>query len=420
MPCSLGIDTTEGTPMYDVIVVGARCAGAPTAMLLAGRGYRVLLVDRTAFPSDTLSTHFIHQTGNARLGRWGLLPRIAATNCPPITSMTFDPGPFTLQGWPPPAEGIVEAYAPRRTALDGILAEAAVEAGAELREHFTVSDLLTDGDRVSGVRGRSAGGASVAEAARVVVGADGMRSLVARCVRAPTYAARPGLTCAYYTYWAGVPVDGVELYVRPGQFIIAFPTNDSRVCIVISWPAAAFPAVRADVEGQYLRALEQAPALAARVRAGQRVAHFRGTADLPNFYRQPHGPGWALVGDAGHHKDPITGQGISDAFRDAELLAAALDAGFSQRQPLDAALADYERERNAATRAHYDLTCQLATLEPPSPEMQQLFAALRGNQPETDRLFGTFAGIVPVAEFFAPENVQRIVAAARDDKAGTR
>ena len=118
------------------------------------------------------------------------------------------------------------------------------------------------------------------------------------------------------------------------------------------------------------------------------------------------------MGDAGYHKDPNTGEGISDAFRDAELLAEAIDDGFSGRRALDEALADYERRRNEAALPIYEFTCQLATLQPPPPEMQQLFGALQGNQEETDRFFGLIAGTTPIPSFLAPANVQRILAAA--------
>src|SRR5438093_9868178 len=157
--------------MYDAIVVGARCAGSPTAMLLARKGYRVLLLDKASFPSDTLSVHYIHQPGVARLKRWELLDRVVASNCPPVHRLVIDFGPFALAGAPPPADGVAEGYAPRRTILDQILAEAAVAAGAELREHISVDEVLTDGERVVGIRGRAAGGATVTEKARVVIGA---------------------------------------------------------------------------------------------------------------------------------------------------------------------------------------------------------------------------------------------------------
>ena len=196
--------------MYDAIVVGARTAGSPTAMLLARRGYRVLVVDRAGFPSDTLSTHYIHQAGVAHLNRWGLLEQLTATNVPAARRLTFDLGPFALTGTPPPADGAEVAYAPRRRVLDKILLDAAATAGAEVRERFSVDELVRDGDRVVGIRGRAAGGATVTEKAPIVVGADGMRSFVARTVQAPAYDARPGLTCAYYTYWSGVPLDGAS------------------------------------------------------------------------------------------------------------------------------------------------------------------------------------------------------------------
>ena len=399
--------------MCDAIVIGARCAGSPTAMLLARKGYQVLLVDRATFPSDTMSTHFIHPPGIARLKRWGLLEQLAASNCPPFYKMTFDLGPFALTGSPPPADGgVAEHYCPRRTVLDKILVDAAVEAGAELREGFLVQEILMEGDRVNGIRGRAAGGAMVTEEARVVIGADGMRSLVARTVQAPEYNAKPALACAYYTYWSGVDIEGAEIYPRERWITITFPTNDDLVCTFIEWPREEFHAVRTDVEGNFLKKLDTAPGLAERIHSGNREANFVGTGVLPNFFRKPYGPGWALVGDAGYHKDPYMAQGITDAFRDAELLAKAVDAGLSERRTLDEALADYERRRNEAAMPGYELNSQLASLEPPPPEMQQLFGALQGNQTETDRLFGALEGTVPIPEFFSPENVQRIIRAA--------
>ena len=398
--------------MYDAIVVGARCAGSPTAMLLARKGYRVLLVDKARFPSDTLSVHYVHQPGVACLKRWGLLDRVVASGCPPVRRQRLDFGPFALEAAPPPADGVADAYAPRRTILDQLLVEAAAEAGAEVRERFTFDGLLMDGERVAGVRGHAAGGVTVTEEARIVVGADGLHSRVARAVDAPAYDVRPVFTCAYYAYWDDLPVQGAELYARPDRMLLAGPTNDGRTMVIVYWPVAAFHDVRADIEGHFLAALDLAPDLAARVRAGRRAEPFRGTADLPNLYRRPHGPGWALVGDAGYHKDPITAQGITDAFRDAELLAEAIDDGFARRRPLAEALAAYEQTRNEATRPLYDLTCQFAALQPPPPEMQQLLAALRGNQEQADRFVGTVVGTVPIPEFFAPDNVGRIMGSA--------
>lgn len=398
--------------MYDAIVVGARCAGSPTAMLLARKGYRVLLLDKAAFPSDALSTHYIHQPGVARLHRWGLLERVKASGCPPIERQVFDVGPFALSGTPPPADGIRAGYAPRRAILDKILLDAAVDAGVEARERFSVEELVTDGERVRGVRGRSQGKDLVREDARIVVGADGMRSAIARMVDAPAYEERPATSCAYYTYWSGLPIRTVELYSRPGRMLIAAPTNDGLALTIVYWPESDFRAVRADVEGEFMRALESVPSLAERVRAAVRAEPFRGSGDLRGFFRRPHGPGWALVGDAGYHKNPITAEGMTDAFRDAELLAEAIDETFTGRLPADEALAAYERKRNESAMPLYQMTCDLAKLEPPPPPMQGLFAALRENPEQSDRFFGTIAGTVPIPEFFSPENFERVMGAA--------
>jgi 2-polyprenyl-6-methoxyphenol hydroxylase-like FAD-dependent oxidoreductase len=392
--------------MYDAIVVGARAAGSPTAMLLARRGHRVLLVDRASFPSDTLSTHYIHQPGIARLRRWGLLDRLVQTGCPPVSGMRFDVGPFALAAAPPPSDGVAEGYCPRRTVLDSLLLEAASEAGAEVRTGASVDELVLDDGAVAGVRVQGA-----EERARVVVGADGRNSFVARAVQAPEYDRRPGRTCAYYSYWAGAQSEGAELFPRDGRMIITGPTNDGLQIVVVFWPREEFKAIRADVEKSFLAAVALAPSLAERLAAGERVDRFYGIGELPFWYRKPFGPGWALVGDAGFHKDPVTAQGITDAFRDAELLADALDAGFTGAGSLEAALGRYERTRNEETRGLYELTYDLASLAAPPPEQQALFGALRDNEEEAGRFFGVIAGTVRPDEFFAPDNLARILGA---------
>lgn len=392
--------------MYDAIIVGARAAGSPTAMLLARKGYRVLLVDRASFPSDTLSTHYIHQPGVAKLRSWGLLDRLVATGCPPVNRMTFDVGPFALDAAPPPSDGVAEGYCPRRTVLDSLLLEAAAEAGAEVRTSFAIDELVFEDGAVAGIR---SGGKE--ERARVVIGADGRNSFVARAVQAPEYEARPGRTCLYYSYWAGVQTDGAALYPRDGRMLITGPTHDGLQIVVAFWPRDEFHAVRADVEKSFLDAVALAPPLAESLAGAERVERFYGTGEVPFWYRKPFGPGWALVGDAGYHKDPITAQGISDAFRDAELLATALDAGLAGNGPLDEALTEYERVRNEETRSLYELTYELASLAPPPPEQQALFGALRGNEEESGRFFGVIAGTVRPEEFFAPANLGRIMGA---------
>ena len=301
---------------YDAIIVGARCAGSPLAALLARKGYRVLVVDRATFPSDTVSTHVVQPLAVAALTRWGLIDRLAATGCPPIHTYTFDFGPVTISGAPGTKDAPV-AYCPRRTVLDKLLVDAAAEAGAEIREGFTVEEVLIEDGRVVGIKGRSKGAATVTERAQVVVGADGRYSLVAEAVRPEQYNEKPPLLAAYYTYWSGLPMDGrFETYIRPHRGFAAAATHNGLTLTVGGWPYAEFEANKKDVEGNFLKLFDLAPAFAERVRGAKREAPFAG-APVSNFFRKPFGPGWALVGDAGYNKDPITAQGIGDAFHDA-------------------------------------------------------------------------------------------------------
>ncbi len=397
---------------YDAIVVGARCAGSPTAMLLARKGYRVLALDRATFPSDTISTHLIHPPGVGALERWGLLDRVLATGCPPIHTYAFDFGPFTLAGSPESRDSAV-AYAPRRTVLDELLVAAASEAGAEVRQGFTVEEVLLDAGRVTGIRGHSRGGASVTEHASVVAGADGLHSTVARAVRPAQYHEKPPLLAAYYTYWSGLPMNGrFEVYVRPYCSFAAWPTNDGNTLVIAGWQYKEFEANKSDIEGNYHKVIDLAPSFAERIRSARREERFAGMA-VPNYLRKPFGPGWALVGDAGYNKDFITAQGIQDAFRDAELCVAAMDESFSGARSFDAAMADYQSTRDQHVLPFYEFTAQLASQEPPPPEMQQLLAAMPGNQTAMDGFARVNAGVTSPAEFFAEENVKRMLATAR-------
>jgi flavin-dependent dehydrogenase len=401
-----------GSLMYDAIVIGARCAGAPTAMLLARKGYKVLLADRATFPSEIPHGHFIHRDGPGHLHRWGLLDRVLATGCPPITSATLDFDDFPLVGKDLLVDEVAMGYGPRRSVFDKVLLDAAVEAGAELREGFVVESFETEGERVTGIRGRDKqSGAAATERARLTIGADGRNSRLARTVQAPVYEAAPALTCWYFSYWADVPdSDSLEMYIRQRRVIFAFPTNDDLFAVFIAWPIQQFHAIRSNIEEHFISALSRVPSLAERVRSGRRAERFYGTADVPNFLRRPHGPGWALVGDAGCHKDPYLALGVGDALRDAELLADAVDEGLSGRRHLDDALADYERRRNEAMLGEYHQNLQMARFEPLPKELMQIRAAVRGDQEATNQFFMAREGMIPRETFFNPENLQRIMA----------
>ena len=411
---------------YDVIVVGARVAGAAVALLLARAGVRVLVVDRAGPPGDTLSTHQVQLPGVAALRRWGLLgPAVAGA--PATTRLRFDAGPVVLEGRYPSAGGVSALYSPRRMVLDRVLLDAAGAAGAQVRLGFRADELIWDGRRVAGLRGRGRRGAGAAETARLVVGADGKHSFVARAAGAARYCARPAATMASYSYWAGVPTaaGGGEIYRRPGRAVAAFPTSDDLTMIYVSSPAAEFAAARGDLEGHYLAGLEGCGGLRERAAAGFRAERLRTTPDLPARIHVPHGPGWALAGDAGLVLDPVSAHGISNALRDAELLARAVVDGLGglgggRAGGLGAALAGYHRQRDAAARPMFELTARTARLDPLSRAERLLYGSLAGRPAEISRFFGALSGTEPLRPYFGPGNLTRVIAGGRPWTSGGR
>jgi 2-polyprenyl-6-methoxyphenol hydroxylase-like FAD-dependent oxidoreductase len=403
------------TKTFDVIVVGARCAGSPVAIALARKGYRVLLVDRAAFPSDTISTHILHPPAVGALDRLALLDRVVSTGCPPVNTYAYEFGadgfgPLTIAGAPGTAKSPL-AYCPRRIVLDKLLVDAAAEAGADVREAFTVDEVLIEEGRAAGIKGHDEDGTSVIERARVVVGADGWHSTVVKAVKPEQYNEKPPLMAGYYTYWSDLPMNGrFEVYIRPYRGFGAMPTHDGLTMVVVGWPASETDAARDGLEDAYLKTIALVPSFAERLHGAKRQARFAG-ATVPNYFRKPYGPGWVLVGDAGYLKDPVTAQGISDAFRDAERCAAALDDWLAGRRAFDEALGAYQRVRDAHVLPMYEFTCQLAMLEPPPPDMQRLLHTIRSNRKAMDAFVRMNAGTISPAEFFAPGAVEALLAA---------
>jgi 2-polyprenyl-6-methoxyphenol hydroxylase-like FAD-dependent oxidoreductase len=393
--------------MYDVIVVGARCAGSPLAMLLARNGLDVLVVDRATFPSDTMSSHAVKKPAVARLANWGVLDRVLDTGCPRLETMHFDPGPFVLTGTAPAVNPDADfTIAPRRTVLDAILVEAAREAGAHIRTGMPVDHLLVEEGRVLGV---SCGGGE--HRAPLVVGADGLHSLVVRTMKPDTVIDRGTLAAWCYGYWSGLAVTDIELYLRGPRFIAAFPTNDDLTMVAIAWPIVDASTLRADVDAEYRVTVANVDRLAERLGTASLTGRLTSTVDVPNIVRRAYGPGWVLSGDAGYHKDPITAEGISNAFRDADLLAAAITTGLG-RGTLDDELGAFEAARNQESMPMFDLTCQLAALGPLPDDLTHLISVLVNNQTATDRFLGVVEGTVTVPEFFAPDHIGSILANA--------
>lgn len=358
---------------YDAVVVGARCAGAATAMLLAWRGLRVLAVDRQPLGSDTLSTHALMRAGVLQLHRWGLLDRLAAAGTPAIRRTSFHYGDEELLVQIRPRDGIDALFAPRRTVLDALLVDAARAAGAEVVHQTRVVELLRDQrGRVRGAVVERAGGARTALGAGIVIGADGLRSTVARLVGAEVEHAGRHASGVVYGYWTGLGLEHTHWYYREGVGVGAIPTNGGAACIFAGTSGARFrDEIRPDLAAGHRRLVgECAPALAAGLTAERQAGRLYAFAGHPGFFRRSWGPGWALVGDAGYFKDPITAHGMTDALRDAELLASAVASGTEQ------GLAGYQSRRDDLSRDLYDISDRVASYGWTLEEVRELHLRL--------------------------------------------
>jgi flavin-dependent dehydrogenase len=370
---------------YDAIVVGARVAGASTAMLMARRGLRVLMVDRRRPGSDTLSTHALMRGGVLQLQRWGLLERVKETGAQPVRKTTFHYGDTVETIDLKPSAGVEALYAPRRNALDSILVEAAADAGVEVRFGVTVQDLITDpAGRVVGIAARTNSGTRLSATAPITIGADGMRSVVAQQAGAAFEHQGTGASAIIYSYWSGKISEGYEWFYRPGVSSGLIPTNGGETCVWIGAPTERFMSeLRTDLEESFHRVLaEAAPEAVVRLESGGcRESRFHGFPGVPGFMRQPHGAGWALVGDSSHFKDPLSAHGITDALRDAEFLAEAVASagrGLSERE----ALVTYGQVRDRLSMRLHEATDALATYQWDLSEVRELLLAMSKSMKE--------------------------------------
>lgn len=390
--------------MYDVIVVGARAAGSPLAMLLARKGHRVLAVDSATFPSDTVSTHYIHQAGLARLRDWGLLDAVIATGCPPVRHLNFTYTDITLAGFADPIKGIDAVYCPRRTVLDEILVGGARDAGVEVIEGFRVSELVVEDGVVSGIRGTGPDSTEREFRSTLVVGADGASSTVAKMVGAETYKHAPAGCFIFYSYYSGLDW-GMQHRTGFGeQQFGSWPTNDGLQLLAVMRRRDRFREFRTNPDEGVQVIVEQVdPHYGELLREnGERVEPFRPMLYPDNYRRRSHGPGWALVGDAGYHKDPFTGLGLTDAFAYAELLANRIHEGFDGTRPMAEALESYELERDAASGHSFDFTIAISDLSL-SAYHDSVFRATSKSPEYTKKFFGLIGGGIPAEEFFDPD-----------------
>jgi flavin-dependent dehydrogenase len=337
----------------DVVVVGGRCAGSATAIALARRGRRVIVLDGASFPSDTLSTHLMFPGHIAELERLGALGRVEALGAPHHTEAALWGADVLVQGPFNPTEGHAHGACVRRPGLDAALVETAREAGAEVRERVRVTGVERAGGdrgRVTGVQWQGRDGAAGTIAARLVVGADGRHSTVAGLVGAGThheFANRRMMAFAYYH--EGQPeADHVAIQWRLGrELATVFPCDGGQVLVLLMSPVERGPEYRADPVGTFEATVASIPPLAARLEGCTRGTKVRTSLKHPSYFRHSHGPGWALTGDAGHFKDPVIAQGIRDALRFGRLLGEAAAPALDDAAALDAALAAWEQDRDA-------------------------------------------------------------------------
>lgn len=395
--------------MHDIIVVGARCAGAAVSMLLARRGYRVLMIDKD--PRDVEmkhSTHFVQAPGVAKLRQWGLLPELEAA-CAGFDIYDFDFGTVRIQGRPPAVDGDARAFGPRRYVLDPILVGAAEAAGVHYRSATQVTALMRDGERVTGVVALGEDGTQIQLPARIVIGADGPGSTVAKLVNAAHYHEAAAQQVTMWGYWGGIDSDRLRFSTRPGLGLYSGPTHTDQVLVGVNWVMSSYKSLDGNKESAYHACISDLdPVLAERLRDAELTEPLR-IGSTRNFLRVPHGPGWVLVGDAGHKKDPCTAQGISDAFIDADECAAVIDRGLRGEVELDAELRAWHKARDVRLVPLHQMTIQLANFPALRDEEVALYQAIAAQPAASTSFLGLLSGATRPEAFFAPENLARLM-----------
>ncbi len=401
---------------YDVIIVGARVAGASAAAFLSRAGFRVLLVDRVQFPRPTLSSPLFLSNTLEALGRLGVLPRVEAVGAPKLHLYQSIVGDIRLQGRLLPYCGYDYAYSIRRQVFDALMFEhVASLPNVEARLGFTVSGLVWADGRAVGVRGRTGGGQEELVYSDLVIGADGHDSLVARQTGAARYNLKPARTCVYFAYYSHVasaaPEPSATIYYAhtlPAVFITA--ESDAGLTVIsLSLPAAQFEQARREHEALHGHYSSLIPEVGSRMAKARRETPVYGVPPRESFYRVPFGPGWALVGDAAFYKDPLTGQGIHDALLSSERVAQAY-AETRGGGAWERAMMRYQIERDRETRDMYRLTDYYAALgRRLSWREVLLFRALSEMSEWTNRYVSLFNGVTDPGAFARPTTLLRIL-----------
>ena len=409
--------------MFDVIVVGARCAGASTSLLLARKGLKVLMVDKVQFPKDTLSTHFLWPRGASYLNRFGLLDSVREFS-PTGTSVhvgiedfqmtsevSLDHLTYRFEQLHGNSENLTQEYlSSRRYLLDDFLSQQAVLAGVEFRPNFVVTGLIKDGDRVCGIKGRNSDGAEIRETAKVVIGADGKASTVARHVGAERREVRPACSFAHFSYFSGFDLGGVTIQKRGRLSLGIVKTSNQQNMTLVFGPKDWFSSYKGDPKENFIRTLSHINPEIGEIVATQGVQEerFYGTNDMAGFIRTSSGPGWALIGDAACFKDQCTASGMTHAFRDAELVSDHVFAGLVTGD-LESELREYSRKRFVDSWRYYEFVCQQAEMNPARVDELQLLKAVTKNQKYVERFIGMYADTYPVKHFFSKRHTKEIL-----------
>ncbi|CAH0198381.1 3-(3-hydroxy-phenyl)propionate/3-hydroxycinnamic acid hydroxylase [Microbacterium oxydans] len=398
----------------DVVIIGGRCAGATLGMLLARAGVSVVIVDRGSLPSDKPdSTHLVHPPALRRLRDWGVLEALEQkSGAPRIYQYGLRDAGIDLMAPLPPDGDLDFALAPRRYSLDSVLLDAAVAAGAALRDQTSIVGLVEETGAVSGVRLRERGGRETTMHARLVVGADGTRSTVADLVEARRYWEKRTRLRSTWAYWPSMDVEDVPTWRDSEGYGFAWPTNDGLTLVGSAWRYDEYPE-REIRQASYFKALERlAPEIRQQIHGEAPEGRWM-SGSVPNFFRASFGTGWALVGDAGYSRDPATASGITDAIRGADFLAQSILAWFCGRTSESEALAAYEARRNAISRPFYEYTCDFASLEPYPPDVREFLSHAVDSSEHASALTGLFAQTTDPLEFFAVEQVVDILREAQ-------
>lgn len=403
--------------IYDVIIVGGSVSGSPAAMLLARRGYKVLLVDKQVFPRDTNSTHFIWPRGVSYLKRWGLLNKFIE-KVPLCHDMEINVEGISLVGSVPiedierrfkslhgDAQNTTDMYmGPRRFFLDSVLIESAQESGADVRQGFTFESVITENDVVKGIMGRTADGAEYKAYAQLVIGADGRFSSFAEQVGARQVDYRPLSTFAYYGYFSGITQSRLAIHKKGRLGTAIFPTLDNTHMVLVYGPNAWWEEFRKNAEQNFLSTYEYcAPDIAAKITAGNREEPFKSCGAMPAFKRNAVGKGWVLIGDACSFKDQVTAMGISHAFRDAELVTEHITRAFSEGAMLQDVLMDYVRTRAHDYDDYFDLVCKVAEMNPYTKEEVQHLYSIRNDPVSINAMISQFGDTLPLTQAVLPQ-----------------